>query len=170
MRERTGAETILSGFHFVEGPRWHEGALWFSDMHGHRVMRSALDGAAEEVARIDDDHPSGLGWLPDGRLLVVRMASRQLRRVEADGSVVVPAFVSLPFGAPQAANAVSATRRAPLSPCTMSASIHRRTFRGRTVATRGRGGGRPAPRRRAEPQNPGQALQLETAMPDVQAG
>lgn len=94
MRELTGAETILSGYHFVEGPRWHEGQLWFSDMHGHRVMRSALDGTAHEVVKIEDDHPSGLGWLPDGRLLVVAMSSRQLRRVEADGSVVVHADLS----------------------------------------------------------------------------
>ncbi|MBB82617.1 MAG: gluconolactonase [Deltaproteobacteria bacterium] len=63
-------------------------------MHGHRVMRSALDGQAHEVARIEDDHPSGLGWLPDGRLLVVAMATQQLRRVEPDGSVVVHADLS----------------------------------------------------------------------------
>ena len=94
MRTLTGAETILRDFHFIEGPRWHENALWFSDMHGHRVMRSALDGQAHEVARIEDDHPSGLGWLPDGRLLVVAMATQQLRRVEPDGSVVVHADLS----------------------------------------------------------------------------
>lgn len=94
MRERSGAETILSGFHFVEGPRWHEDRLWFSDMHGHAVMRSSLDGSAEIVARIEDDYPSGLGWLPDGRLLVVAMTSRQLRRAEIDGTVVVHADLS----------------------------------------------------------------------------
>lgn len=94
MKELSGAETILSGFHFVEGPRWHDGALWFSDMHGHRVMRSALDGKADAVVTIEDDHPSGLGWLPDGRLLVVAMSSQQLRRVEPDGSVVVHADLS----------------------------------------------------------------------------
>jgi sugar lactone lactonase YvrE len=94
MRELSGAETLLSGFHFVEGPRWHEDRFWFSDMHGHRVMRSALDGKAELVARIEDDHPSGLGWLPDGRLLVVAMSSQQLRRVERDGTVEVHADLS----------------------------------------------------------------------------
>jgi sugar lactone lactonase YvrE len=94
MRELAAAETILSGFHFVEGPRWHDGQLWFSDMHGHTVMRSSLDGKAEVVAKIEDDHPSGLGWLPDGRLLVVAMASQQLRRVEPDGSVVLHADLS----------------------------------------------------------------------------
>ena len=94
MRELTGAKTILDGFHFVEGPRWHDDQLWFSDMHGHRVVRTALDGQVHTVARIEDDHPSGLGWLPDGRLLVVAMASQQLRRVDADGRVVLHADLS----------------------------------------------------------------------------
>lgn len=94
MQERTGAKAILSGFHFVEGPRWHDERLWFSDMHGHTVYRTTLDGPPEPVARIEDDHPSGLGWLADGRPLVVAMSSRQLRRVEADGSVVVHADLS----------------------------------------------------------------------------
>ena len=97
MQTRNGVETLLSGFHFVEGPRWHDEQLWFSDMHGHCVLRSSLDGkmpGVEAVATIEDDHPSGLGWLPDGRLLVVAMASQQLRRVEADGSVVVHADLS----------------------------------------------------------------------------
>ena len=31
--------TIITGLAFGEGPRWHDGALWFSDMHGHRVVR-----------------------------------------------------------------------------------------------------------------------------------
>ena len=73
MRELSGVETILTGFHFVEGPRWHEGQLWFSDMDGHRVMRSSLDGKAHVVVEMLDDRPSGLGWLADGRLLVVAM-------------------------------------------------------------------------------------------------
>jgi sugar lactone lactonase YvrE len=90
--------TLLDGFTFGEGPRWRDGALWFSDMHGHRVLRVTTDGrdtsAVETVAEITDDDPSGLGWLPDGRLLVVAMESQQLRRVEADGSVVVHADLS----------------------------------------------------------------------------
>jgi sugar lactone lactonase YvrE len=90
--------TLLDGFTFGEGPRWRDGALWFSDMHGHRVLRVTTDGAeasaVETVAQITDDDPSGLGWLPDGRLLVVAMESQQLRRVEADGSVVVHADLS----------------------------------------------------------------------------
>ena len=94
MRQMSDARTIHSGLCFVEGPRWHEGALWFSDMHAHRVLRSTLTDPPETIVEIADDRPSGLGWLPDGRLLVVAMASRQLRRVEADGEVVVHADLS----------------------------------------------------------------------------
>ena len=28
---------VADGFHFLEGPRWHENKLWFSDMHGYKV-------------------------------------------------------------------------------------------------------------------------------------
>src|SRR5262245_16621228 len=45
-RRRTDVRVMLDGLWFTEGPRWHDGALWFSDMHGHRVMRSELDGTA----------------------------------------------------------------------------------------------------------------------------
>jgi sugar lactone lactonase YvrE len=80
--------TILDGFSFGEGPRWHDGALWFSDMHGHRVVRTDLDGHASTVVEVTHDEPSGLGWLPDGRLLVVAMETQKLLRQEVDGTLV----------------------------------------------------------------------------------
>jgi sugar lactone lactonase YvrE len=90
---------ILLGFHFTEGPRWHDGALWFSDMHGRRVLRAEIDGdaavgAPEVVAELTSDRPSGLGWLPDGRLLLVAMESRRLLRREPDGTLVEHADLS----------------------------------------------------------------------------
>lgn len=94
MRIHSNAKVLFSNLHFVEGPRWRAGELWFSDMHGHRVMRTRLDGAPETVLTVEDDRPSGLGWLADERLLFVAMSSRQLRRVEPDGSVVVHADLS----------------------------------------------------------------------------
>lgn len=54
----------------------------------------SLDGPPEEVLRLEDDLPSGLGWLPDGRLVVVAMDTQQLRRLEPDGKVVVHADLS----------------------------------------------------------------------------
>lgn len=94
MEELSGAEPVLSELRFAEGPRWHDSHLWLSDMDAHRVLRLAPGGTVETVAEIPDDHPSGLGWLADGRLLVVAMGSQQLRRVEPDGSVVVHADLS----------------------------------------------------------------------------
>jgi sugar lactone lactonase YvrE len=86
--------TVLDDLVFTEGPRWHDGRLWCSDMHDHRVISTALDGDADTVVRVDDDEPSGLGWLPDGRLLVVAMETQRLLRVEPDGELAVHADLS----------------------------------------------------------------------------
>lgn len=86
-------KTIVSGLAFAEGPRWHGGALFFSDMHGRRVLRLAEDGRLETIATLDAA-TSGLGWLPDGRLLVVAMEPRKLMRLEPDGRVVEHADLS----------------------------------------------------------------------------
>ena len=83
-------EPWLDGFAFLEGPRWRAGRLWFSDMHARRVYAASEDGALEAIARVPEC-PSGLGWLPDGRLLVVSMEDRKLLRREASGELVTHA-------------------------------------------------------------------------------
>lgn len=75
---------LLDKLAFPEGPRWHEGKLWFSDMHNHRVMTVDLQGHSETIVEVSAQ-PSGLGWLPDGRLLVVSMIDRRLLRFDTDG-------------------------------------------------------------------------------------
>ena len=70
---------FASGLHFCEGPRIHEGALWLSDMHAQKVLKFDAQGNAETVVSVPKD-PSGLGWLPDGDLLVVSMRDRKLMR------------------------------------------------------------------------------------------
>ena len=81
-------ETLLDGLAFGEGPRWRDGRLWFSDMHAHEVIAMAPDGKRETV--FSHSGPvSGLGWLPDGRMLVVSMVDMQLLRIEPDGRAVV---------------------------------------------------------------------------------
>jgi len=70
---------LLQGLVFPEGPRWHEGKLWFSDMHAHQVRTVNLDGRAEDIVEVPT-WPSGLGWLPDGALLIVSMTDRKLLR------------------------------------------------------------------------------------------
>ena len=74
-------QPFLDQLAFPEAPRWHAGALWFSDFYLQRVQRATPDGRVETVLALDDQ-PSGLGWLPDGRLLVVGMNKRQLLRAE----------------------------------------------------------------------------------------
>ena len=73
---------------FPESPRWHDGALWFSDFYTHKVHRVGADGSVETVLDVPGQ-PSGLGWLPDNRLLVVSMLDRRLLRVDGDGVTTV---------------------------------------------------------------------------------
>lgn len=87
-------DVLLDGLYFPEGPRWHEGKLWFSDMHGHRVIKLGLDGKAETVVEVPAA-PSGLGWLPDGRLLVVSMEDRRLLRLDPSGLTEVADLSSI---------------------------------------------------------------------------
>lgn len=86
-------QTLITGLDFGEGPRWHEGRLWYSDFYQHRVSAVTVDGERETILEFDD-HPSGLGWLPDGRLLVVSMREKKVMRVEHDGSIVEHADLS----------------------------------------------------------------------------
>jgi sugar lactone lactonase YvrE len=77
----TRVETVLAGLTFAEGPRWHDGRLWFSDFYSHRVIALREDGWAETMAHVPRQ-PSGLGWRPDGTMLVVSMLDRKLMRLE----------------------------------------------------------------------------------------
>ncbi|MGT2429128.1 SMP-30/gluconolactonase/LRE family protein [Cupriavidus basilensis] len=90
---RRELSVLTEGHTFLEGPRWHEGRLWLSDFYTHRVMAVSLDGTVEPIAEVPQQ-PSGLGWLPDGRLLIVSMRDRKLLRREADGSLSVHADLS----------------------------------------------------------------------------
>jgi sugar lactone lactonase YvrE len=66
------ATALVTGLVYPECPRWHEGLLWFSDQHAGTVCTVDLDGNLTEVLEVPG-RPSGLGWLPDGTLLVVSM-------------------------------------------------------------------------------------------------
>ena len=87
------ADIAMEGIYFGEGPRWHDGRLWFSDFYDHCVHAVTPDGRDEVMLRIDG-LPSGLGWLPDRRLLVVSMLDHQVLRQDHDGTVAVHADVS----------------------------------------------------------------------------
>jgi sugar lactone lactonase YvrE len=85
-------ESLLDGLTFTEAPRWHDGRLWFSDFYTQRVIAVDPDGRAETMLEVPQ-RPSGLGWMPDGSLLVVSMLDRRLLRVE-NGSTRVHADLS----------------------------------------------------------------------------
>jgi sugar lactone lactonase YvrE len=76
----TRAETIATGLYFGEGPRWHEGRLWFSDFYAHAIRSVGTGGDLRTELEVDGQ-PSGLGWMPDGTLLFVSMLDRKLKRV-----------------------------------------------------------------------------------------
>ena len=83
--------TVLSGRSYLECPRWHDGRIWVVDFYTHEVLSAAEDGSDLRVEAAVPQQPSGLGWLPDGRLLVVSMRDATLLRREPDGSLVVHA-------------------------------------------------------------------------------
>ena len=78
------AEDLL----FPECPRWHDGRLWISDMRAGAVVRFDAGGRRQIVTELDGDEPGGLGWLPDGRLLVVGMHGRRIWRQDGTGLAV----------------------------------------------------------------------------------
>jgi sugar lactone lactonase YvrE len=82
--------TLLEGGTFFEGPRWHEHRWWVSDFYRQGVYTVGTDGVEELVLTVEHQ-PSGLGWLPDGSLLVVSMKDRRLLRRDAGGEVSVHA-------------------------------------------------------------------------------
>jgi sugar lactone lactonase YvrE len=68
---------VVTGLAFAEAPRWHDGALFVSDIFGGQIWRAAPGHPAEVVHEVPG-RPSGTGWLPDGRMVVVSMRDRRL--------------------------------------------------------------------------------------------
>lgn len=81
------AQPFLDGLYYGEGPRWHDGRLWYSDFYDGAVFSVGDDAVPRREVEVPG-RPSGLGWLPDGRLLVVSMRDRALLRREESGDLV----------------------------------------------------------------------------------
>lgn len=81
---------LASGIYFGEGPRWHDGRLWLSDFYAHAVKSVSPAGDLRTEFELDDQ-PSGLGWQPDGSMLIVSMTKRRLLRRTPDGKIGVHA-------------------------------------------------------------------------------
>jgi hypothetical protein len=82
---------VLEKYSFLEGPRFRDGRLWISDFYTHRVVSCRPDGSDLREEAAVPAQPSGLGWLPDGRLLVVSMRDQRVLRREPDGALVTHA-------------------------------------------------------------------------------
>ncbi len=92
-----GMDVVVDGLTFPEAPRWRDGKLWFSDFYSHRVLAVDLAGKVETVADVPQ-RPSGLGWTPDGHLLVVSMLDRRLLIFDGARSRVVADLSALATG------------------------------------------------------------------------
>ena len=82
-------EPFVDGLSFGEGPRWHQGKLWYSDFYVHQVRTADESGKTETIVEVPG-RPSGLGWRPDGTMLIVSMTDKRLMRF-ADGRLSVEA-------------------------------------------------------------------------------
>lgn len=89
------ATQLSVGYSWSEIPRWHDGVFHFSDMYNHKILQLDVDGVATAYIDASDRKPvspeagstapgttdvvlGGLGWLPDGRAIVVSMHERLL--------------------------------------------------------------------------------------------
>ncbi len=80
-------EPFVDGLSFGECPRWHDGRLWYADFYRRTVSSVGPSGDVRIEVEVPGE-PAGLGWLPDGRLLVVARKPRTVLRLEADGQLV----------------------------------------------------------------------------------
>jgi sugar lactone lactonase YvrE len=83
----TGSSVLIPELYFAEGLRWHDDRLYYSDFYEHSVFASTVEGRVEKVLELAG-MPSGLGWLPDGRMLVVSLEERQVLVVEGGATSV----------------------------------------------------------------------------------
>src|SRR5262245_56189729 len=92
--------TIMTGIVFGESPRWHDGRRWFSDWARQEIIAVTATGNSETVVSGPDQGfgPACIGWLPDGRLLLVSGRQHALLRQEADGTFATHADLSGAFG------------------------------------------------------------------------
>ncbi|MGY0499285.1 SMP-30/gluconolactonase/LRE family protein [Nocardia sp. FBN12] len=86
-------ETLVDELRFTESLRWHDGFLYYADVHNGQVFRLAGGAGLPELVADLGEAPGGIGWLPDATMLVVAQDSRRVLRV-GDGELSVHADLS----------------------------------------------------------------------------
>ena len=81
---------FIDGIVYGEGPRWHNGRLWFTDGPAGNVYSAGEAGDLAVEAEVA--HASGLGWLPDGTLVVSTLFDTKVHHVDIRGHVLRPRF------------------------------------------------------------------------------
>ncbi len=86
-------ERVATGFGFTEGPMWHQGRLWFSDVTGDKLRAVSPSGTVEELIANSGGLPNpppganigsnGLAPDKDGSALMAQMGARRIVRVDA---------------------------------------------------------------------------------------
>jgi len=67
------------GLKFIESPRWHDGKLWFLDIHDSRIKTADLEGRVATVVELPFK-PNSFGFRRDGSIVVGDALQRRLYR------------------------------------------------------------------------------------------
>jgi sugar lactone lactonase YvrE len=81
------ADTLVTGIALGESPRWHEHRLWFADWGAAEIVAVDVNGQRERICGVAS-FPFSIDWLPGGQLVVLSSSTRQLLRMEPDGSLL----------------------------------------------------------------------------------
>lgn len=81
------ATALSQGWAYTECPRWYRGRLYFVDMY-QRVVTAIDEHGNHQVVTQLPGQTGGIGWLPDGRLLVVQQDTRVILRLDPAGLAV----------------------------------------------------------------------------------
>jgi len=74
-------QLLADGIGFPEGPRWHNDRLYLSDIFRRRIVTIDLDGNVEPLVDVPG-RPAGLGFAPDGALIIASASDRRILRYD----------------------------------------------------------------------------------------
>ena len=94
----TDLEVVVDGLGFVEAPRWRNGKLWFSDFYARTVLTAEPTGEVERVTYVPGQ-PSGIGFSPDGALMIVSSHDGHLLRLYEGATSILAAIGAMYRGA-----------------------------------------------------------------------